>query len=168
MQVFAILALCVLSAVVYGILHDQVTARVCVEFFTIGHPRLLDTDSPTILGIFWGIVATWWVGVLLGVPLALAARAGDRPKRDAQSLVRPVLILMGIMAVCALAAGFLGSQLARAGLVILLEPLASRVPADKHVPFLADLWAHAASYLVGAVGGIVVIVRVWRSRRPAS
>src|SRR5262249_7463128 len=29
---------------------------------------------------------------------------------------------------------------------------------------LADLWAHTASYLGGALGGIVVMVRVWRSR----
>ena len=34
--------------------------------------------------------------------------------------------------------------------------------------FLADLWAHSASYLVGFVGGIVLLVRVWRSRGRAA
>jgi hypothetical protein len=36
------------------------------------------------------------------------------------------------------------------------------------VPFLADMWAHAASYLVGLVGGLVVVARVWRSRGRAA
>ncbi|MFO0941023.1 MAG: hypothetical protein U0930_09660 [Pirellulales bacterium] len=36
--------------------HDQITARICIEYFTIGHPRIIPTDDPTILGIVWGIV----------------------------------------------------------------------------------------------------------------
>jgi hypothetical protein len=30
---------------------------------------------------------------------------------------------------------------------------------------LADLWAHAASCPVGFVGGMLLVVRTWRSRR---
>ena len=81
MQFIAIVALCVLAAVTYGVIHDQVTARVCVEYFTIGHPPIFGTDDPTLLGIGWGVLATWWVGVILGIPLAAAARLGNRPKR---------------------------------------------------------------------------------------
>jgi hypothetical protein len=164
MPTLAIIALCIASAVIYGILHDQVTARVCVEYFTVGHPPVFGTESPTLLGIGWGIIATWWVGLLLGVPLAAAARAGSRPKRSARSLVRPILTLLAVMAACALVAGLTGFALGRQGAVVLLEPLASRVPSERHARFLADLWAHSASYLVGFVGGLVVIVRVWRSR----
>src|SRR5436190_15791404 len=98
MQAAAIVGLCVLSAVVYGVLHDQVTARICVEFFTVGHPRVFDTDSPTLLGLGWGVLSTWWVGLILGGGLALAARAGERPKRDAWSLARPVATLFGVTA----------------------------------------------------------------------
>lgn len=164
MHVVAIIALCVASAVIYGILHDQVTARVCVEYFTIGHPPVFLTESPTLLGIGWGIIATWWVGLLLGIPLAIAARAGHRPRRGVRSLVRPVAILLLIMGGCALPAGLVGFALGRGGAVYLVEPLASLVPREIHAHYLADLWAHSASYLVGLVGGIVVIVRVWRSR----
>ena len=56
-------------------------------------------------------------------------------------------------------------MLANAGLVFLVEPLASRVPGERHVVFIAVLWAHSASYLMGFVGGIVLINRVWRSRK---
>lgn len=155
---------CILSAVIYGILHDQVTARVCVEYFTIGHPPIFGTESPTLLGIGWGIVATWWVGLLLGVPLAFAARAGLRPKRDVRSLLKPIGVLLLIMGASAAVLGVIGFILGDAGVVHLLEPLASRVPRDRHPRFLADLWAHSTSYLVGFVGGLMVVVEVWRSR----
>ena len=135
-----------------------------MEYFTIGHPQLINTDSPTLLGLFWGVAATWWVGLLLGMPLAIAARSGRRPRRDARSLVRPLLKLATIMAILAFVAGIIGAILARSGVVFLTQLLASRVPTEKHVLFLADLWAHNSSYLVGFIGGLVVIVRTWRSR----
>lgn len=69
-----ILATCIASAVGYGIIHDQITARICVEYFTIGHPPIIGTDDPTLLGIDWGILATWWVGLILGIGLTIAAR----------------------------------------------------------------------------------------------
>jgi hypothetical protein len=58
-EALKIILLCVLSAITYGILHDQVTARICVEYFTIGHPPMFATDSPTFLALGWGILATW-------------------------------------------------------------------------------------------------------------
>lgn len=164
MQAIAIVVFCIASAVVYGIVHDQVTVRICLEYFTIGHPPVFPTESPTLLGLGWGVIATWWVGLLLGIPLALAARVGARPKRSVRSLMRTVLRLLSVMACCALVAGLVGFCLGSRGVVYLVEPLYLRVPADRHARFLADLWAHLASYFVGFVGGIVVIVQVWRSR----
>lgn len=167
MQAVAIVVLSIGSAIIYGVLHDQITVRVCVEYFTIGHPPVFPTESPTMLGIGWGVIATWWAGLLLGVPLAVAARARGRPKRNVRSLARPILGLLIIMAACAAVAGLVGYFLGRNGSVYLLEPLASRVPLDRHDRFLADLWAHSASYLVGFLGGIAVIVKVWLSRSRA-
>jgi len=165
MEAWKIIGLCVLAAVVYGIVHDQVTARVCIEYFTIGHPRIFASASPTLLGLGWGVIATWWVGLPLGALLAFAAIRGNRPKRSARSLVGPIALLLVAMAVVALLAGLVGYALARNGVVVLVEPLASRVPSDRHVLFLADLWAHSASYLAAVVGGIVLIRAVWRSRQ---
>jgi hypothetical protein len=71
-------------------------------------------------------------------------------------------------AACALTAGTLGAILARNGVVWLVEPMASAVPRDKHVAFLADLWAHNASYLSGFIGGSIIIFRTWLQRRRAA
>lgn len=155
---------CIASAVVYGVLHDQITARVCVEYFTVFHPRIIESTAPTDLAIAWGVAATWWVGALLGVPLAVAARSGSRPRRSIGSLVRPVGTLLAVMAVCALASGILGYQLGKAGAWLPPEWVAEQLPAAKHPRFLADLAAHNASYAVGFFGGLVVIVRVWVGR----
>src|SRR5205085_4521353 len=115
MPALAILLLSVLAAITYGVLHDQVTARLCVEYFTIGHPPVFDTTDPTLLGLGWGVIATWWVGLILGVPLAIAARAGRRPKRSAAELIRPILVLLACMGAAALLAGAVGHVLARRG-----------------------------------------------------
>jgi hypothetical protein len=72
-----IILLCVAAAIAYGVAHDQITARVCLEYFTVFHPPVFATQSPTALAFGWGVIATWWVGLFLGLLLALAARAGS-------------------------------------------------------------------------------------------
>jgi hypothetical protein len=164
MQFLLIILLSVLSAIVYGIIHDQITARICVEYFTIGHPPIFNTESPTLLGIGWGIVATWWVGLMLGFPLACAARLGSSRALVAKELIGPIATLLGAMAVGAFLAGLTGFILASRGSVRLAGIFASAIPSPKHVPFIVDMWTHSASYLFGFVGGIALIVRIWRKR----
>ncbi len=164
MQFIAIILLGVLAAVFYGIVHDQVTARICVEYFTIGHPPVFVTENSTLLALGWGVLATWWAGLLLGVLLALAARLGTRPKLRAGDLLKPIGVLLFVMAVCAVIAGGIGGIIASAGWITLVEPLASQIPREKHTAFLIDGWAHSASYLIGFIGAIVLVVRTIRKR----
>ena len=169
MKGVAIVFLSVGSAIGYGIVHDLVTARVCVEYFTIGHPPIFRTESPTLLALGWGVVATWWMGVLLGVPLACCSRLGPVPRVEPRDLLKPIAILLVAMAVMALIAGVSGYAAARSGRIVLLPPLADRVPASKHPAFFADLWAHVASYAVGFFGGLgLCAASVIRRRRLAA
>jgi hypothetical protein len=165
MQSLKIILLCVGSAVVYGILHDQVTARVCVEYFTVGHPPIFHTESPTLLAIGWGIVATWWVGLTLGILAALVSRVGSWPKFDAAGLVRPIVGLLVVMACASLAAGIAGYEIAKVGELVLPEPMGSRIPIARHTPFFADLLAHSAAYGTGFFGGLVLCIWVLLRRR---
>jgi hypothetical protein len=171
METIKIILLGVGAAIVYGILHDQITARVCVEYFTIGHPPVFHTDSPTLLGLGWGVIATWWVGLPLGVLLAAAARVGSLPKTDARDLLKPVGVMMACCGVLALTAGVVGYVLANNGAVTLDGRLAARIPPARHALFLADLFAHTASYGGGFVGGLIlclwVVMRRYRRRMDA-
>lgn len=148
----------------YGIVHDQITARICVEYFTVGHPQVVRSRDPTILTFVWGVVVSWWVGAILGMLLAAAAQLGPRPKRTVRSLLRPIAVLFGCNAMFACLAGFAGYIAATNGWVWLVGRIAKQVPPEKHVTFLIDLWAHDASYLGGFVGGIILIICIWRSR----
>ena len=164
MQFLAIVGLSIAAAVVYGIVHDQITVRICLEYFTIGHPPIFSTSSPTLLALAWGVVATWWVGLILGLGLATASRVGVRRPIEARELVRPIGTLLAVMAVGALLSGGLVAVLAARGNLSLWEPLASLIPAESHNGFLTDLGAHSASYLIGGVGGLVLMFRVWHRR----
>ncbi len=165
MEFIKVIGFCIVAACAYGILLDQVTVRVCLEYFTIGHPPVFRTESPTLLALGWGVIASWWVGAILGVPVSMAARTGAKPKLTWSDVVRPTATLLAIMAGCAAVAGGIGWICARKGWVFLLEPMASRVPHERHVAFLADLWAHLGSYVVGFVGGLILCARLLAKRK---
>lgn len=155
MQALLIFLLFIAAAILYGILHDQITARICLEYFTVYHPPIFGgLQDPTLLALGWGVIATWWVGAILGIPLALAARVGSMPRRSAASMIRPIAVLLGCMALCAATAGTAGWLHARAG----GGPHPIGMPDDLRIRFVIDLWAHLASYASGFLGGCLLIV----------
>lgn len=168
MESLKIVLLSMLACVAYGVVHDQITVRICVEYFTIGHPPIFPTMDPTVIGLAWGILATWWVGAALGAGLAIVARIGSRPKRQAATLARPVLILLVVAASLAAVAGVAGNVAASQGWIWMVGPLADRVPDHRHVGFLTSLWMHNASYAGAFAGGAFMLARVWRSRAPSA
>jgi hypothetical protein len=161
-----------LAAIAYGIVHDQITAHLCVEYFTIAHAPIFPADSPLLLGLGWGIIATWWVGLSLGIALAVAARAGAAPKLGLADLRRPIVLLMAASALAALGAGLLGALLADSGVISLPAPWAALIAPHRQTAFAAAAWAHAASYASAGLGGLLIIGRTIRARllapRPAA
>src|SRR6201984_1184489 len=110
-----IVLLYVAAAIAYGVAHDQITARGCLEYFTVFHPPVFATQSLTALAFGWGVIATWWGGLFLGLLLALAAREGSRPKQTPSEQPRPIAKLLALMACCALCAGLVGFVLVSRG-----------------------------------------------------
>jgi len=162
-----IVFVCIAAAILYGIVHDQITARVCLEYFTVFHPPVFATQSPTLLAFGWGAIATWWLGAFLGVGLAIAARAGTKPRLPAVSVSRPVGKLLVIMAGFALLAGALGFVLAQRGSISPPEWISAKLPHEKNARFMADWWAHTTSYCVGLFGGVILCVLQYRKRSVA-
>ncbi len=68
--------------------------------------------------------------------------------------------MLAIVAMFAAVAGFVGHYFAVRQWVILAEPFASQIPADKQIPFITDLWMHLASYIFGFLGGIILCIRL--------
>jgi hypothetical protein len=164
MEFVKIVLFCLCAAVAYGIIHDQVTAHLCVEYFTIAHAPLFPTQSPFLLAIGWGIVGTSWVGLPLGLTLAAAARIGSVRKHSLPDLRGLILGLLASMAVVAIVAGALGAYLVATGSAPVPGGWALVIPPAKHVAFSAAAWAHMASYGSGTLGGLLVIGYVIRRR----
>ncbi len=165
-EAFKIVGLCLLAAIGYGVVHDQITARICVEYFTVGHDNPFPTDSPTLLGLAWGVFATWWAGLIMGVALVVAARFGRRPKRTAASLVEPVLRLLAVMAGCALLAGVAGYFAGKVlGGYAMHWTAADQLPRSTYAAFVACGAAHTASYWVGFLGGGIQMAIIFVGRR---
>jgi hypothetical protein len=160
MEFLKIVAFSTLAAIAYGILHDQVTAHVCVEYFSVAHPDIFHTRSPFLLALGWGIVATWWVGLPLGFFAALAARAGSPPRLALVDLRPAILWLLAGMAICATLAGLYGAYGTVHGWLRPPSEWYVVIPKSKWVAFTADAYAHLASYASGVLGGIGVIVYI--------
>jgi membrane associated rhomboid family serine protease len=144
---------CILAAIIYGIAHDLITARICLEYFTVFHPPVFATQSPTLLAIGWGTIATWWAGAMVGLLLACAARIGPRSKIDVRALLPYILWLMCVMAASAALFGVIGYFRG-----VMPSFYADMIPTGEHRRFLADWWAHMASYDSGFVGGLALSI----------
>lgn len=153
-----------IAAIVYGILHDQVTAHLCVEYFTLAHPEIFPTQSPFLLAIGWGVIATWWVGLVLGIALALAACVGSAPRASFREIRLRVVLLMTVSAVTALICGTLAALLFSFHAITISPAWADVIPSEKHMMFTSVAWAHIASYVTGICGGLFVIFYTVRTR----
>lgn len=155
MEGIKILLLALSGSIVYGVLHDLVTAHQCVQYFSEFHPDLFHTTNPIFLALGWGVVATWWAGALIGIPLAMTSTLGNEPKLGWRALLFPVGVLLLTMGLFALLAGLFGRQNPEA--ILDFMPKARRFTDGRTLDFTSrfasDLAAHNASYLAGLVGG---------------
>jgi hypothetical protein len=164
MEFLKIVLGCIVAGVFYGIIHDQFTARICVQYFTVFHPPVFATQSPTLLAIGWGIRATWWMGASLGILIACSARVGRPAKLTFAQLLPQIGGLLAFMAICAAAVGTLGYFVGS-----MPEGSLGAIPVEMDHRCAADWWAHSASYASGFLGALVVcaiiIVRrmAWRT-----
>ena len=164
MHKLRIILICTLAAMAYGVLHDQITARICLEYFTIAHPPLFQTTSVTKLALCWGAAATAGIGLAFGAVLALVSQSAGSPPVPAGKLVPRIGRLLAAMGISALVAGCAGFYLSRWALIPFPAGLAEVIPAARHDRFIAVWFAHLASYLIGFTGSALLIGRVWKER----
>lgn len=161
---FKTILLCLFVAIAFGIVHDLVTANICVEYFTIGHPKVIESQNPIFLALVWGILATWWVGAILGILVLIFNNIGKAPKVSFSIIKRYVIRLLLILPFTSLLAGLIGYILALSGTIHFIGELARDVSIKKQPAFLAVGWAHASSYIVGFIGGIIICMKIWMQR----
>jgi hypothetical protein len=164
MQKARVIFLCIAAAMVYGIVHDQITARICVEYFTLAHPRLFPVTSAAALGLCWGIASASGAGLLLGILLAQASQSIGLPATPISRLLGPIAIICGVTAIGATLSACIGFELSRRSIVTLPETWASVLSRSRQDRFMAVWFAHFASYFCGLGGGAFLIASIWNRR----
>lgn len=182
-----IVCLCVAAACALGVALDQVTTRICFEYFSEGFHKIMMEGSwiekflnrypenCTVWGITWGILASWWVGAILGVLLGIVSIVGPWPR---PSFRRCTMLVVACVLFTALAV----SSLSAFGMSYYLETIDRRevvamcseyefyiaANAEKLSEALEKIgrryllcgYIHELAYLVGGLDGICLVALV--------
>ncbi len=149
----------------YGVLMDQVSARLCPEYFTVFHPPIPGLTDPTLLGIAWGFLGAWWGGYVLGYAAGVAATVGPRPPLPLRELARPLGVLLAAVAGAAAVTGFNVARHADLFGVTLDPSVGAMLPPERHRAALVVACYHFAAYVTAAAGSVVLCVWIGRTRK---
>ena len=144
----------VFAACVLGIAIDLVTANVAVEYFTVHHPRVVDSESPWVMAFIWGIGASWWFGLIAALLLwwVNVRRAQPLPRARIMRMVIRLMILIWVVMMLVL-----GGVYAFAGLI----PAAQRrLTFESDRRLVAVAMSHATEYVLGGIATIILMVRI--------
>lgn len=151
----------IVVAGIYGILHDQITYSISPEYFTkfkyrqFGfEPEWFGGHRATVALI--GFLATWWMGLFIGIPLGLLSLLLPDYKRMAFVLKRALLLVLFFSAFAAII-GFLYGRL-----ILANEAVNWRMPDDliNKESFIIVGSIHNSSYIGGIIGLIAGIVYI--------
>lgn len=141
---------------VLGIAIDLVTANVAVEYFTVHHPHVVDSKSPWVMALVWGVGASWWAGLALAPFLWWAN-------------VRRAVPLSGRRLLVMVAKGMLAVWLVMMTIVLTVYLLGGLVPGEKRGAsfesdrrLMAVAVAHLTEYALAVVVAIVLGFRIVR------
>lgn len=137
-------------ACLLGLAVDVVTANVAVEYFTLHHAKVVESQSPWMMALVWGVGASWWAGMILGAILAwLNGRL--RPPLEPRRVLR--MVAMACAVVWVLMMLVLVGIYGIGGLV----PLEHRRPSFEHDRrLMAVAISHLTEYFL-AVGATVIL-----------
>ncbi|KCV82921.1 signal peptide protein [Actibacterium atlanticum] len=162
---FLLLGACLLAGL-YGAVHNQISYSVGPDYFHAFKFRQfgIPADQHGRLGAaIVGWRASWWMGLIIGAPIALLSIAIPGAARAAKTFAMAAILVVGLT---------LGLGLAS---------LLFTVPPDLYhlmyvptglsdpAPFVRAGFMHNTSYLAGLIGlafGVVFMAwRIWRVRR---
>jgi hypothetical protein len=169
---YAFLVACVAAAILYGVLNDQVTSRISWEYFYYGKEleKVLGPQTPpdsfalSREAAKIGAMATWSVGLLLGVAILMA----NNPRRNrAQLSFRDLLTLLPLVLAITIACAIIGGAVGWfGGLNWIAEDFRDMWSAKIWRPqhFMATYGAHLGGYAGGLIGGASGVWRVVQRR----
>lgn len=170
---YTFLLLCVLAAMLYGVINDLITSTLSWEYFYYGKDLASELGPQTppdplklhLAAALVGIKATWSAGLLIGVALLLANNPSKRlPRLQNRTLFTQLPLLLLITA-----------ALAALGAVAGHFALPARWNDDfaqmlhrnemRHRRFMTVYGIHLGGYLGGVIGTVIAAGRIRSQRR---
>jgi hypothetical protein len=146
-------------ACLLGLAIDVVTANVAVEYFTVHHPHVVDSRSPWVMALVWGIGASWWFGLIAGVLLWWInfRRAQPLSSKRIVRIIVPYLVVIWLVMM---------------GIVAGVYGIAGRIPEkQRRATFESDrrlmavALSHSTEYALGGIATILLMIRIARVRK---
>ncbi|OJW70825.1 MAG: hypothetical protein BGO68_02335 [Candidatus Amoebophilus sp. 36-38] len=146
-EIAKIMSMTTINAVAYGIVHDLITTQINFDYFasdrthhgpyTKAHfPFIYRTNNKILYALLWGTIATWWVGLPLGIICGIAARCNSK-KLTWHNLMKPMSLFSVGMLTTSIIVGLL-----------------NYVNYKDSFEMVAVM--HQTSYITGIVGGILM------------
>jgi hypothetical protein len=148
----AIIPLLILSAIIlaalYGALHNQISFTISNEYFTNNKfiQFGIENIQPRIGASLVGILATWWMGIIIGLPLSLVALIYKKPKDMLFSTYKAYLVIIITVVIAGIS-----------GIIYGIISISNEQPASSYYFTLAGTM-HNFSYLGGLLGILAGIV----------
>lgn len=168
LRLLYLLFIAVLMAGAFGALHNQISYSVSPDYFLKFKFIQFKLDwayqYPRLGASVVGVLATWWMGVLICFPLEAVARYKFR---DSQRIVSETLRAFRLILLITALSSALGLSLAYAA-TWNLDPefypiLLKRDIADP-LNFICAGWMHNASYFGAVLGAALSLGRLLRTR----
>lgn len=169
----AFLIVAIVAAGMFGVIHDQISYSVSSEYFTrfkFIQFQMLDPNVPERLRVaIIGFLASWWMGIPLGLLSGGVAFIHRTPQRMWRTLLWSTLVMVGFtltFALCGLVYGFIQTKS-----IELSEYSMWYIPdgVENLRSYLCTGYMHNSAYLGGAlaipVAWIFHLVIWWRDRR---
>mgnify|MGYP001358543581 CR=1 FL=1 len=167
-----IVLLSVIIASVYGILHDQLTYCISPEYYTkfkfpmfglVSDPKET-LQNPRLAVALTGIIATWWVGLIIGIAfgiIALVLKDDRQMFRSAlKALLRTIVIAIGA-GLTGLGYGWMTRTIQDAESY---NKYASGTIEDIRSFYIVGC-IHNFSYLGGGIGLAIGIITIYRHKK---
>lgn len=168
-----IVGVAIVMAAIYGVGHDQVTYSISPEYYTkfkFIQFNLADSGAaqhmtqPRSAVVMVGVMASWWMGLLMGAVLGLIALVYRNADRMFQSAIQALGLTLLIAILCG-GIGYLYGHgtLAKTGVRWWIPP-----NVVDRAAFITAGSIHNFSYLGGAIGLIVgivfLLIKNWKLR----
>ncbi len=161
---YLFLVVSMLLAIVYGIVHDHITATISVDYFLNAKGLASDPRSYRVAVSILAIKASYGPGVLAGALMLIANNPSPgKPQLSYAHLLRYCVYPVMGAAICALVLGPLTVVVGRASW--LGDAALAYAPADRAGRFLAVWGIHAGSYAGAALGTVLAVVKVLHRRK---